>query len=374
MSHFSTLPDNDGADSFDSDHETRDNVSFLKRMEPLQSDLILNQFKFQPCVEDPTTRAFNNKLQEIQAKDQKWYELGAEKYRQLRRSGKTALPGPVLLDSARSLAIPSREPGRTIPCRLLAPKGKPHGVFVHIHGGGWVLNDETSSDMYLQAIADSCNVTCVSVGYRLAPEHPFPAGPDDCEDAATWVVSHAEEMAGAPLTYIGGESAGACLAVLTTLRLLKSEAHASLRLKGLLLHYGAFNLELQPSTTLFRREPTLVLDEEMMLQFRKAYCPTKTETEFRTPEVSPFFADLNIRGLPPALFISGTEDCLLEDTVFMCTRWLMAGHEAILKLYPGSPHGFTMFRPELHENTAKAFRDVKKFIDLQIDTMCTSEE
>jgi acetyl esterase/lipase len=60
-----------------------------------------------------------------------------------------------------------------------------------MHGGGWVLGDETSSDLYLQKLAESCGLLCVSVGYRLAPEEPFPAAPNDCYDVAEWLIDNA---------------------------------------------------------------------------------------------------------------------------------------------------------------------------------------
>lgn len=76
---------------------------------------------------------------------------------------------------------------------------------MHIHGGGWVLMSEETSDPLLQFYADASGCVAVSVGYRLAPEHPFPAGPQDCEDAAEWLVRHGEEEVGGKLAFIGGE-------------------------------------------------------------------------------------------------------------------------------------------------------------------------
>lgn len=293
-------------------------------------------------------------------------QVGAAEYRRLRKEGRTPLPGATLLPTASPFHIPSREPGRTIPCRALFPQnGYPaRGLFLHLHGGGWVLNDEASSDVYLQSIADSCGLICLSVGYRLAPEHPHPAAPDDCFDAAAWLIANAPRCFGTDLAFIGGESAGAHLAVVATLALLKSEQHASFRLRGILLHYGTYTLRWQPSTKLFRKNPTLILDEEMLNHFRDAYVPSATEEQFTLPELSPFFADLNGLDLPPALFTAGTEDCLLDDSIFMSTRWMMAGRKAILKIYPGSPHGYILFPPSQHENTKRALGDTKTFVDM----------
>ncbi|KAL1963347.1 hypothetical protein VTN77DRAFT_8468 [Rasamsonia byssochlamydoides] len=291
----------------------------------------------------------------------------------MRKNGLTPLPAATLLPTAELFSIPSRDTDRMIPCRVLRPgQGPVRGLFLHVHGGGWVLNDEASSDVYLQEIADRCGLVCLSVGYRLAPEHPYPAGPDDCFDIASWLITHASRCFGTQLVFIGGESAGAHLSIVTALRLLQSSVQelASFRLKGLLLHYGAYSLRWQPGTKLFRRQPTLILDEDMMVHFRDAYVPgiKDDERQLTAPDVSPFFADLASLDLPPALFTIGTEDCLLEDSVFMSTRWMIACKEAVLKIYPGSPHGFILFPPEKHENTKMALQDVKTFVDMQLST------
>ena len=183
---------------------------------------------------------------------------------------------------------------------------------------------------------------------------------------ALWLLAHGERELHAPLAFIGGESAGANLAVVVVARLLKSEQYrpaASSCLRGLLLHYGTFDMRLPPGTRLHRRQPTIVLDEEMMRHFRAAYCPGMQDDELEDPDVSPFFADLATLGMPPALFTVGTEDCLLEDSVFMSSRWMLAGSRAVLKVYAGSPHGYIVFDPAWHENAQRALSDVKIFVD-----------
>jgi acetyl esterase/lipase len=76
---------------------------------------------------------------------------------------------------------------------------------MHIHGGGWVLMSEKTTDPLLDFYADTSDCTVISVGYRLAPEYPFPAGPDDCFDVAEYLIKNAEKEYGGPLKFIGGE-------------------------------------------------------------------------------------------------------------------------------------------------------------------------
>ncbi|TPX11538.1 uncharacterized protein E0L32_007749 [Thyridium curvatum] len=334
----------------------------------LKSDLQLDVLKISPSSMSNKTRDFNSKLQQLEAKCPKWYHIGAAEYRWLRKAGCTPLPGAALVPSASTISVPSRDADRSIQCRVLRPKDtstQPRGIFLHIHGGGWVLNDEESSDSYLETIANTCQLICCSVGYRLAPEHPYPAGPDDCLDVAQWLINHGPERYGTELAFVGGESAGANLAMLTALSLLQSpvESYANFRLKGLLLHYGVYALNWQPGTMHFQKDPVLILDKESLTKFRGAYLPDGTAEDFVSPSISPFYADLKALPLPPMLTTCGTEDCLLEDSAFMTTRWVLAGGEACLKLFPGSPHGFIMFDPEMHENAGSALRDVATFVD-----------
>ncbi|KAJ2969348.1 hypothetical protein NUW58_g10011 [Xylaria curta] len=101
--------------------------------------------------------------------------------------------------------------GRAIPVRVYKPNnGQPSkGILLHAHGGGYVLGSHDTVDRLLKFYADTCQVTAMSVGYRLAPEHPWPAGREDCIDVAEHLVDHGEAEHGAPLLFLAGESAGA---------------------------------------------------------------------------------------------------------------------------------------------------------------------
>ena len=118
----------------------------------------------------------------------------------MRWNNETALLRPPVLEHGINTTIPSREAGRTIPTRVFKPHdGIVKGTFLHIHGGGWVLQSECYQDGLLDFMAQKAGLAVVSVGYRLAPECPFPAGPEDCYDAAEWLWEHTEREFGAKM-------------------------------------------------------------------------------------------------------------------------------------------------------------------------------
>lgn len=117
-------------------------------------------------------------------------------------------PAPAILPSGKDITLPSREASRSIPCRLFYPNDKKtnsKGIILHLHGGGWVLNTHRTQDIFLKEYADASGCAVISVGYRLAPEYPFPAGPEDCFDVAEYLVDNGEEEFGGPLRFVGGE-------------------------------------------------------------------------------------------------------------------------------------------------------------------------
>jgi acetyl esterase/lipase len=191
-------------------------------------------------------------------------------------------------------------------------------------------------DPMLERIADNTGQAVVAVEYRLAPEHPYPAGPDDCEAAAAWLVQNGKTEFGTGVLTTGGESAGGHLTAVTILRM--RDRHGYTGFRGANIVYGAFDLSMTPSQRQFG-DTRLVLRTIDMQQFYNAFLPTITDR--CVPDISPLYADL--KGLCPALFSVGTKDALLDDTLFMHARWVAAGNDAELAVYPGGAHGFTLF-------------------------------
>ncbi|KAJ5171387.1 Alpha/beta hydrolase fold-3 [Penicillium coprophilum] len=316
---------------------------------PIASDIALDISKFHPGNVTESTKKAATLLESITTTGPRWWEVDIKKYREMRELGQTSLPKPVYLAGAFDGAVPSREAGRDIPIRIYKPDhGQPSkGVFLHFHGGGFVLATHKHSDSTLREYANACQLTAISVGYRLAPEHPYPAAVHDAIDVAEYMVDHAVEVYGAPFCFIGGESAGACLVALSALQLMRSRP--SHKLLGLVLPYGLFDLGLGLPAMAASTKP-LMINLEIMERFNNAYVPGMSTAERKRPCVSPLYEDLRalvaaptIGSLPPALFLCGTEDPLLDDTILMSSKWSIAGGEAIVKIYPGATHGFTVF-------------------------------
>ena len=240
------------------------------------------------------------------------------------------------LRSARAVDRQVDTPSGSLRLREFRPED-PAGAMLHIHGGGWVTGEPALTDLLHEALADHLQLAIVSIDYRLAPEHPFPAGPDDCEAAALWLVEHATEEYGTERLLIGGESAGAHLSALTLLR-LRDRHDAAGRFHGANLVFGCYDLSSTPSALGVGLEPgTDVLEPARMAFMVEQFTPGWTTDQRRSPDLSPMYADL--RGLPPALFTVGTADHLVDDTLFFAARWALAGNEGELLVYPDAPHG-----------------------------------
>jgi len=112
-------------------------------------------------------------------------------------------------------------------------------------------------------------------------------------------------------------------------------------LKGAILNYGCFDLTYLPSARLAQPETTAILATDSMYNFLNAFMPNTPCEDRKAPEISPAYNDL--RGLCHALFLVGTEDSLIDDSVLMHFRWLTAGNKALFKLVPGAPHAFMTF-------------------------------
>ncbi len=280
------------------------------------------------------TREFNAQLERQLATIPPVDTVPPEESRRARREGRGIFPAPVFLPEARVTWIDG--PGGPLSLRVIEPDEESAGVFLHIHGGGWTLGENDMQDVRLKRLARETGLTVVSVGYRLAPENPYPAGPDDCEAAALWLLAHRDELAGSGPLAIGGDSAGGHLTAVTLLR-LRDRHGVTGAFAAAVFQYGSFDLSMTPSQRLWG-ERNLVLSESIMIWFADQFLPGRDREQRRDPDISPLFAEMSL--MPPAVFTVGTQDPLLDDTLFMEARWRAAGHPTELHVWPEAPHGF----------------------------------
>ncbi|WP_280481718.1 alpha/beta hydrolase [Nocardia cyriacigeorgica] len=215
--------------------------------------------------------------------------------------------------------------GREVPVRIHAPVGgAANGVLLEFHGGGFYMGSAAGSDIRNRRMADALGVAVVSVDYRLAPENPWPAAPDDAETAALWLAEHAGRRFGTSKLAVGGFSAGSTLAMTTLLRL---------RGRGLdafdcaVLQFGTYDLSTHTPAG------RLIADEYFLEAYAGA-APDRTH-----PDISPIYAELS--GLPPVLMVVGEKDILLQDNLAMAGRLSASGVDVDLRVYPDAPHGFS---------------------------------
>jgi acetyl esterase/lipase len=232
-----------------------------------------------------------------------------------------------------------------VPCRVFRPKVPARAVYLHFHGGAMMLGSPLMNDGANADLSERFGVAVVSADYRLAPEHPHPAGSDDCLAVARWLVEHAEGELGASRLVIGGESAGGYYAALTLLR-VRDELDAIDRFVGANLVFGAYDLSGTPSVRGARPSDVPdILDDGVFEFVNECFLPGLTPDECKAPTISPLYADLH--DLPPALFTVGSADHLLDDSLFMAARWAAYGNESELAVYPDGIHGFPAMPTEL---------------------------
>ena len=304
---------------------------------------------FRDDAVDAETREINAAIVERLADYDQWSISPAE-VRALRAEGRGPFPLAPRSDRAEWHEIDG--PSGPLRLRIIAPES-PRGVYLHIHGGGWVLGAADEQDPRLERLAENCGLAVVSVDYRLAPENPYPAAPDDCEAAALWLIDCAAERFGTDRLFIGGESAGAHLSVVVLLRL--RERHGIRPFSGANLTAGCYDLSLTPSVRRWGSEK-LILNTRDITNFVRSFVGEDGPVE--DPDISPIHADLG--DLPPALFTIGTRDPLLDDSLFMAGRWSAAGNQCHLAVYPGGAHVFVAFGGVLAE---QALTRIDRFFD-----------
>ena len=253
---------------------------------------------------------------------------------------------------ARSIPISVGE----IPCEwLLSDTSDEWARLMYVHGGSWMSGSLSGYRAHASRIAAATGCTVLNVDYRLAPEHPYPAGLDDCDQALDWMFRHGpNKKQSARSVFIAGDSAGGTLVLALLLKRLDS---------GKPLPSAA--IALSPATDLswggasFRAKAELdpVLRKERLYGVVKAYVQERTTA--KDPYVSPLFGEL--KGLPPLLLQAGESEVLLDDSVRFAQKAERAGVTVRLDTWPDMPHVFQMFAPYLPEAT-QALKVIAEFV------------
>jgi acetyl esterase/lipase len=226
-------------------------------------------------------------------------------------------------------------PAGDIPVRIYTPAGKPNGILVYFHGGGWVVGDLASHDYSCRALTNEAGCTVVSVDYRLAPEHKFPAGPEDCYAATQWVAKNAASLGSdADHIAVGGDSAGGNLAAAIS---LMARDRGGPRIRHQMLIYPVTDAAMDtPSQQEFTADG-FVLSKLDMEWFWGHYLQNKKDGE--NPYASPIRAG-NLKNLPPAHIITASHDPLRDEGEAYGEALKKAGNKVKVKRYEGVVHGF----------------------------------
>lgn len=216
---------------------------------------------------------------------------------------------------------------------VAVPKGDgPHPVVVYLHGGGWVAGSSKSHRKLGMQFAEVGYLT-INVDYRLAPEHPFPAGLEDCVYAVKWTGENAQRWNGdVSRLAVGGDSAGGNLTAATLTSLAAEKYAGPAKPKAALLIYGLFDF---PAT--IKREKAGSVDGMV-----KAYAGAGYPAILEDPRVSPLRA-VKPGALPPSFVICGTADPLLPETHSMADALKRADIRHEVVILEDMPHGFLQF-------------------------------
>ncbi|HEX8997781.1 MAG TPA: alpha/beta hydrolase [Ktedonobacterales bacterium] len=240
---------------------------------------------------------------------------------------------PLPVARVEDRAIPG--PDGSIPIRIYTPEGDgPFSLVVYFHGGGWALGNLESHDDVCRGMARDAGCIVVAVGYRLAPEHRFPAAPEDGYAATLWAAQHATELGGDPQRLaVAGDSAGGNLAAVVA---LMARERGELRLIAQALIYPITDLRMQTASYAENANaPMLTRDD--MAWFRDLYI--RGPEDVIHPWASPLLAE-NLSGLPPALVVTAGYDPLRDDGELYAERLRAAGVSVTLRRYDDLAHGF----------------------------------
>jgi acetyl esterase len=274
----------------------------------------------------PDVREFLSKLDELGAP--RYGEQPTDVARQVMEDGAPALFGPFEPVAYEDTAIPG--PGGPIPVRIYRPDIR-IGTLVYFHGGGWVLGNIKTADAVCATLAHRAGATVISVDYRLAPEHRFPAAVEDAWAATTWAHDRRAELGSAGRLAVGGDSAGGNLSAVVARHARDQGIEVALQL----LVYPVTDADLDTGS--YRDNASgYWLTRDGMAWFWDQYVPDGDRFH---PDASPLRAD-DLSGVAPALVITAEFDPLRDEGEAYAARLKEAGVPVEAVRYDGMIHGF----------------------------------
>lgn len=254
--------------------------------------------------------------------------LSAPEARAMYQAMRPANP-ELTVGTVSDLQIPAA--GGEIPARVYTPAGAgPHPVLMNFHGGGWVIGDLETADTISRDFCRTANCVVVSVDYRLAPEHPYPAAAEDCIAATRWVADNMQAVGGNGKLAVTGESAGGNLAAVV------AQADNAPDICFQLLAYPVVDHDLSRASYSENGEGYL-LDTATMSWFWDIYCPdTARRSE---PAASPLHAE-SLQGQPPAMVVTAEFDPLRDEGKAYADALTAAGVATTYHCADGLIHDF----------------------------------
>ncbi|QBX54700.1 alpha/beta hydrolase [Nocardioides seonyuensis] len=255
------------------------------------------------------------------------------------------------LESVTEATVPGGDGER--PARIYRPRAGDLPTVVFFHGGGWVIGDLDTHDLTCRTIASLCDAVVLSVDYRLAPEHPFPAAVEDALAATRWAADHTAELGGSDVLAVAGDSAGGNLSAVVA----QERRDAGERLDAQLLIYpGTDMLAELPSRT--ENAEGYFLDMPTMTWFAVNYLGA--ETDPAQPRLSPLRGDL--AGVAPAVVVVAQFDPLRDEGTAYAEALAAAEVPVLVEEFDGLIHGFvdmgqhSVAAQQAIEETCRLFR------------------
>jgi acetyl esterase len=280
-----------------------------------------------------------------------------------KKSPSAGSPDPVA--EVRPVAIPAQQPDRIIHARLYIPARADENrlpAILFAHGGGFVAGSIDTHDVLARAVANRVHAIVLSVDYRLAPEHQFPAGLEDVHAAWEWLAEHAADIGGDPVRIaLCGDSAGGNL---VTAAAILARDRSGPDCRALWLMYPALDNKMDtPSWKEFGETnfPTRALNSKMIAAY------VSRNIDANAPLLAPSSARLD--GLPPTLLQVGECDPLRDEGVAFVQALRKAGVDATVKVYNKQKHGFIQFfkDTEHHRDGALALDEAAAFLRAKLD-------